>query len=116
MLYYVFKVVLSACVIVAISEISKRNSGVAALLASLPLTSLLAFVWMRADGATDVQIGALSGQIFWLVLPSLVLFLAFTLLLKQGLNFWFALGLSALATALCYLAMLPVLRRFGVEL
>ena len=46
MVYYAFKVLISALLIVAITELSKRNSGLAALLASLPLTSLLAFIWL----------------------------------------------------------------------
>ena len=116
MLYYVLKVGVSAVVIVAIAEIAKRSTGFAALLASLPLTSLLAFMWMYFEGAEPARIAELSGQIFWLVLPSLVLFLLLPLLIRQGLSFWLSLSISVAATAVCYLAMLPVLRRFGVQL
>ncbi|QBB68966.1 DUF3147 family protein [Pseudolysobacter antarcticus] len=116
MWYYIVKVLISVIVIVAISEISKRSSGVAALFAALPLTSLLAFVWLHVDGATSTQIAELSGQIFWLVLPSLVLFLLLPALLRHGLDFWISLGLSVAATIACYLALLPILRRFGVQL
>jgi hypothetical protein len=114
MLYYLLKIVISALVIVAVSEIAKRNSGLAALLASLPLTSLLAFVWLYAEGASTTEIGALSTQIFWLVLPSLVLFLLFPLCLRQGMSFWLAFSLAVVATSGCYLAMLAVQRRFGL--
>lgn len=116
MLYYAFKVGISAVVIVAIAEIAKRSSGFAALLASLPLTSLLAFMWMHFEGAEPERIAELSGQIFWLVLPSLVLFLLLPLLIRQGLGFWLSLAISVAATAACYLAMLPLLRKFGVQL
>lgn len=116
MLYYVLKVIISALLIVAISEIAKRSTGFAALIASLPITSLLAFVWLQAEGSTPERIAELSSQIFWLVLPSLVLFIALPLLLKQGLNFWLSLAISAAATAGCYLALLPLLRRVGVNL
>jgi hypothetical protein len=116
MLYYVLKVGVSAFVIVAIAEIAKRSTGFAALLAALPLTSLLAFMWMYFEGAEPARIAELSGQIFWLVLPSLVLFLLLPLLIRQGLSFWLSLSISVAATAACYLAMLPVLRRFGVQL
>ena len=116
MLYYVLKVLVSALLIVAISEIAKRSSGFAALVASLPLTSLLAFVWLHLDGTPASEIGSLSSQIFWLVLPSLVLFLALPLLLRQGLNFWLSLGLASAATVVCYLALLPLLRKLGVQL
>lgn len=116
MLYYALKVLVSALLVVAISEIAKRSSGFAALVASLPLTSLLAFIWLHVDGATASDVAGLSSQIFWLVLPSLVLFLLFPVLLRQDLGFWLSLGLSSAATAGCYLALLPLLRRLGVQL
>ena len=116
MLYYAIKVILSALLIVAISEIAKRSSGFAALIASLPLTSLLAFVWLHIEAAPSEQIAELSSQIFWLVLPSLLLFLLLPILLKHGMSFWTSLGISVGATAGCYLALLPVLRRLGINL
>lgn len=116
MLYYTLKVAISALLIVAISEIAKRSTGFAALVASLPLTSLLAFVWLYMEASPPERIAELSSQIFWLVLPSLILFLLFPLLLKYGLSFWVSLGLSVVATAGCYVALLPLLRRMGVGL
>ena len=92
------------------------TSGVAALLAALPLTSVLAFVWLHVEGAAPARIADLSGQIFWLVLPSLVLFLLLPLLLRLGVGFWLSLALATAATSGCYVAMLPVLRKFGVAL
>ncbi len=116
MLYYSFKVIISALIIVAISEVAKRSSGFAALIASLPLTSLLAFFWLRAEGSSSAQIAQLSAQIFWLVLPSLVLFLVLPILLRQGVGFWLSLALSVAATVGAYFALLPFLRRMGVDL
>ena len=116
MFYYALKIGISALVIVAITEIAKRSSGFAALLAALPLISLLALVWLHIEGAEPLRIAELSSQIFWLVLPSLVLFLLLPLLLRQGFGFWLSLALSILATAACYFALLPLLRRFGVQL
>jgi hypothetical protein len=116
MLYYILKFFVSALIIVLISEIAKRHSGFAALVASLPLTSLLAIIWMHVEGSDSLQIAALSNQIFWLVLPSLLLFLMFPLLIKQGLSFWLSLGLSIASTVVFYLMLLPLLRRMGVQL
>jgi hypothetical protein len=114
--YYVLKVMISAVMIVAISEIAKRSPGFAALVAALPLTSLLAFVWLHMEGSSPRQIADLSSQIFWLVLPSLLLFLLLPCLIKLGWGFWASLGTSMAATALGYLAMLPLLRRMGIGL
>jgi hypothetical protein len=116
MFYYTLKILVSALLIVTISEIAKRSSGFAALVASLPLTSLLAMLWMYFDGVETDKIAELSGQIFWLVLPSLVFFLTFPLLLKQGLGFWLSLILSSSTTITVYFVLLPLLRRLGVQL
>ncbi len=116
MLYYLIKILLSAALIVLISEIAKRHSGFAALVASLPITSLLAFIWLHVESTPDEQIAVLSGQIFYLVLPSLILFLAFPFLLRLGMNFWLSLFLAMSATACAYLALLPLLKRFGISI
>ena len=116
MFYYGLKVIISAPLIVAISEIAKLSTGFTALLALLPLTSLLAFIWLHIEASPPEKIAELSSQIFWLVIPSLVLFLLLPLLLKNGLGFWVSLGLSVAATAGCYVAFLPLLRRMGLGL
>ena len=100
MLYYALKVIISAIVIVAIAEIAKRNTGLAALVASLPLTSLLAFIWLHIEGAEVSQIADLSKQIFWFVLPSLLFFVLLPIFLKHGLGFWLSLSLSAVGLAI----------------
>ncbi|MDF9392573.1 MULTISPECIES: DUF3147 family protein [Methylococcus] len=116
MLYYAIKLAISVFVLVAITEIAKRSALFAALVASLPLTSLLAFIWLYCDGAPAVQIAELSSRIFWLVLPSLLLFLLLPLLLKHGLGFWTSLTLSSAITALAYLGLMMLLRFSGIRL
>jgi hypothetical protein len=116
MLYYAIKVIISALLIVAISEIAKRSTGFAALVASLPVTSLLAFIWLHMESSSPDRIAELSSQMFWLVIPSLILFLLLPILLKHGFGFWASLGLSVAATAVCYIMLLPLLRRMGVGL
>ena len=90
------------------------STGFAALVASLPLTSLLAFVWLHLDGTAASEIGTLSRQIFWLVLPSLILFLLLPVLLERGIAFWPSLGFSMLATVGGYFLMLWALKKFGM--
>jgi hypothetical protein len=115
MWYYMMKLMVSAGAVVVVSEIAKRHSGFAALVAALPLTSLLAFVWMQLEGAPPQAVAELSIQIFWLVLPSLVLFLVLPALLKHGVGFWLSLLGAAAATVVCYFAMLPLLRKVSVQ-
>ncbi len=116
MLYYVIKIAVSAALIVAISEIAKRSSFAGGLIASLPLVSILAFVWLYLDTKSLDKVGALSHSIFWLVLPSLVLFVALPWLLKRTENFYLSLGLSIVVMLACYAAMVIVLKRLDVQL
>ena len=102
MLYYVLKVLLSAIIIVVVSEVAKRSSLFGALIASLPLTSILAIIWLYVDTSDTSKIGALATDILWLVIPSLLFFIALPLLLRNGVQFWWALLFSCLATAAAY--------------
>ena len=111
MLQYTIKIIVSALVLVAASELAKRNTLQGALLASLPLTSLLAFVWLYLDTGDVQKVSALSLNIFWLVLPTLALFLLLPLLLKFGWGFWLSLALSMAATAAGYAIMLMLFRQ-----
>jgi len=116
MLQYAINVLITAVVVVAVSEIGRRSSFWGAALASLPLTSLLAFIWIyRSTGNTQTII-SLSHGIFWLVLAALPLFLIFPALLKGGMAFWSALGTSCLITAGFYFGIVWVLGRIGVRL
>jgi len=115
MLFYAINVLVSAVLIVLISELAKRHSLFAALIASLPLTTLMAMLWMRLDGSSVSDIAGLCSAVFWLVLPSLVFFLIFPLMIKQGLAFWLSLGISVTATAVAYFLMLPLLRRWDIQ-
>ena len=113
---YALKIGLSALILVAIAEVAKRSTFWAAAVASLPLTSLLAFVWLYLDTGDVHKIATLSGSIFWLVLPSLLLFVLLPLLLRNGLGFWFSLAASSAATALAYLGMIKLLGMLGIRL
>ena len=114
MLYTALKVLITAVLVVAISEIGKRSSALGALIASLPLTSLLAFVWIYGETGDTAKIASLSASIFWYVLPSLVLFLALPVLINQGHDFWLSLAVSSALTFAAYLAMICILGRFGI--
>jgi len=113
---YALKIGLSALILVAITEIAKRSSFWAAALASLPLTSLLAFVWLYVDTGDTQKIAALSSGIFWLVLPSLLLFVLLPILLRSGVGFWLSLLTASAATAVAYLGMIKLLALFDIEL
>ncbi|MCO5100105.1 MAG: DUF3147 family protein [Burkholderiaceae bacterium] len=116
MLQYFVKVLITAVVVVAVSELAKRSSFWGALLASLPLTSLLAFVWLYRSTGNVQAVASLSHGIFWLVLASLPLFLILPALLKNGVGFWPAFAASCAVTVGLYFGLVWVLGRVGVRL
>lgn len=116
MTYYIVKVAVTAVLVVLISEVSKRNSFIGAVLASVPLTSVLAMLWLYIDTGDVGKVSALASSVFWLVLPSLALFIALPVLLAQGVNFYLSLAGSIGITAICYWVMVVVLRYYGVQL
>ncbi len=112
-MYYAIKVLISAILIVAISELSKKSSLLGAILASIPLVSVMAFIWLYVDTKNIDTISKLSISIFWLVIPSLVLFVSLPILLKFT-NFYLALFGAMVLTIIAYYIMIFFLERFGI--
>ncbi len=115
---FLIKVLITAVLVAAISELGKRSTFAGALLAALPLTSLLALMWLYRDTGDAVQAASLARNIFWLVLPSLAFFLVFPLGVKAGWPFWPAMAAGVIATLAAYGALLGIdrllqLRLFG---
>jgi hypothetical protein len=116
MWYYTVKVLLSAGIIVAVSEVAKVNVTLGALIKSLPLVSILAMIWLYVDTADAGRISELSTSTFWLVLPTLPMFLVLPALIRNGLGFYSSLAISIAVMAICYAAAVPVLARFGITI
>jgi hypothetical protein len=116
MMQYAAKVLVTASVVVAVSEIAKRSSFWGALLASLPLTSVLAMVWLFVETGDAGRVAVLSRSILWLVLASLPFFVLLPSLLRAGWDFWSALAVAAVATAGAYVLLTWALTRVGGEL
>ena len=116
MLYLVIKAALSGIIIAAISEIARRSPTAGALVASLPLVSTLAMIWLWHDTHDTKLVAAQVGGTFWFFLPSIPMFLVIPWLLRQGVGFWLTLGLGSALTIVLYLAMIWIGGRFGLIL
>lgn len=116
MTYYLVKLFLSAGIIVVVSEIAKHSAGLGALIKSLPLISILAMIWLYVDTQDTGKISQLSIATFWLVLPTLPMFLVLPALLKNGLGFYPSLAISVAVMAVCYLIAVPLLARIGITI
>jgi hypothetical protein len=106
------KALVSGVLIALISEIGKRLPTVAALLAALPLVSVLGMILLWRERPDPANMATFSLATFWYVLPSLPMFLLISALLRHGASFWLALGLGCALTVVLYLAM----SRFGPSL
>lgn len=113
-MYYALKVIISATLIVIISEISKKYHILGAILASIPLISFLAIVWMYIETKDVENIQLFSKNVFWLVLPSLSFFIIFPIMLKYKLNFWLSFSSSAGIMILIYYIMTLFLKKLGM--
>jgi hypothetical protein len=116
MLYLLIKAGISGVIIAIVSEVARKNPGFGALIASLPLVSILGIIWLWRDTSDPVRIADHAQATFWFVLPSLPMFLLMPVMLKRGLGFWPALLIGSVVTILLYSAMTWALPRFGVRL
>ena len=116
MLYLALKAGLSGVIIAAASEIARRAPTLGALIVSLPLLSLLAFVWLWRDTGDSARIAAMAESTFWYVLPTLPMFLLMPALLRGGTGFWTTLAASCALTVVLYLVTVWMLGKFGIAL
>ena len=116
MLYFVLKATISGLLIAAVSTLAKRYPGFGALVASLPLVSVLGMIWLWRDRPDAENMAAHAGATFWYVLPSLPMFLLIPALLRQGVSFWIALAAGCALTIILYVAMTLVAPRLGLQL
>jgi hypothetical protein len=116
MLYLVIKAVVSAIIIVIVSETARRNPGTGALIASLPLISVLGMIWLWRDTQDVARMAEHSAATFWYVLPSLPMFMLIPVLLKRGVAFWPALFAGCVLTMALYSAMVWAGPRVGLKL
>lgn len=113
--FLITKYLITAGIIVTVSEVAKRNDKLGALLISLPLTSVLTLLWLYAEKQPDAKLANHAFYTFWYVLPTLPMFLVFPVALKN-LGFILAISLSLAGTAILILLFAIVLKRFGIHL
>lgn len=116
MLYLIVKSLLSGAIVAAVSEIARRSPGFAALVASLPLVSVLGMIWLWRDTGDPMRMADHAEATFWYVLPSLPMFLLIPALLRRGAGFWPSLLAGCALTVLLYFVMTHLLARAGMKL
>ena len=115
MLWLAIKYLLTAAIVVAVSELARRSGRLGALLGALPLVAVLALVWLQVERQPPEKIADYAWYTFWYVLPTLPMFLLFPWLLAR-IGFWPTLLASTLLTMACFAVLAAALRPFGIHL
>lgn len=105
-MYLALKIVITSLVVAGVSEAARRHAAAAAVLASMPLTTLLAFVWLYHETGDRGRVGELSQSILWLQMPSALFLALLPALLKTPLNFYLSLAVALAAMLAGYGAFL----------
>ncbi len=109
------KVILTCAIILGVNEVSKKDVLFSAILVSIPLISVLSMMWMHHDGTETKKIAQFGRDVFWLVLPSLLLFIVMPLMIDRGIGFWTSLGTGIFITACAYLVIIYMLGETGIS-
>ena len=113
--WIITKYLITAAVVVIVSEVAKRSDRAGALIASLPLVTLLALIWLHVEKQSTAKIANHAWYTFWYVVPTLPMFLAFPRLLAR-FGFWPALAISAVITVVCFALFALAGKPFGNKL
>ena len=116
MLYLIIKAAISGVIVSAVSEIARRYPGWGGLLASLPLTSLLAMLWLWRDSGDAEKIAELSQSTIWFFVPSVPLFIALPILLRNGVGFWLSMAIVVVGTLALYAFWFWAAPKVGIKL
>lgn len=116
MAYLILKALVSGVIIATVSETAKRSPGLGALIASLPMVSILGMIWLWRDTHDAPRMAAHAEATFWYVLPSLPMFLLVPALLRRGAPFWPALLAGCALTIALYLALVWAAPKLGLKL
>jgi hypothetical protein len=115
MKWIITKYLITAAVIVLVSEAAKRSDRFGGFVAALPMITILTLVWLYVENQPQARIANHAWYTFWYVVPTLPMFLAFPWLLPR-IGFWWTLGASVLITVLCFGLFALAVRRFGIDL
>ncbi len=115
MAWIITKYLLTAAVVVLVSEFAKRSDKLGGLIAALPMVTFLALIWLYIEEQPTEKISNHAWYTFWYVVPTLPMFLAFPFL-HDRIGFWWTLASCAAITIVCFVIFALVVKQFGIEL
>jgi len=115
MAWVITKYLITAAVVVLVSEFAKRSDKLGALIAALPMVTVLTLIWLHVEKQPESKVANHAWYTFWYVVPTLPMFLVFPALLAR-MGFWPAFGVCIVLTIICFARFAVVVRRFGIML
>lgn len=115
MVWVVTKYLITAAVVVLVSEFARRSDKLGALVAALPMVTILTLIWLHVEKQPAAKVANHAWYTFWYVVPTLPMFLVFPALLDR-LGFWPALAACVVLTVGCFVVFAVAVRRFGIML
>lgn len=115
MSWIVVKYLLTALVVVLVSEAAARSDRLGGLVAALPLVTVLTLIWLHVERQPQEKIANHAWYTLWYVLPTLPMFAAFPWLLGR-FGFWPALGIGVVLTVANMFVFALALKPFGIRL
>ena len=116
MIYILIKTLITAVVIVAVSEIARRSSLLAGLIASIPLVSFLAIIWLYWETKDSQKIVDLSYSIILMIIPSLTFFIVLPFVMKLQFSFVTSMIVATVSTIIAYWLFIVLLGKFGISI
>lgn len=113
------KYLITAGIVVLISEVARRSDKLGALIGALPMVTILAMTWMFFELKGQQQTEKIANHAwytFWYVIPTMPMFLLMPWMLRKGLHYGWCLLASCLLTASLFVLTTWIMKRFGVEL
>jgi hypothetical protein len=110
----VIKALVSGALIAAASEFARRSPGLGGLIVSLPLTSILAMLWLWRDTGDSAKIADLALSSTLYVNASLPGFIVLVVVLRRGIAFPLAMAAFVAVSFAGYAALLWAGKKWGL--
>ena len=115
MAWIITKYLLTAGMVVFVSEVAKRSDRLGGFFGALPIMTLLTLTWLYVENQSEEKMANYAYYSFWYVIPTLPMFILFPYLLPK-LGFWLTMGASVVVTVICFGLFALLMRNFGIQL
>ena len=115
MLFIFFKILVTATIIVMVSEIAKVNDRLGGLIAAMPLATFLILFWMNYENVSENKISAHINYTLLYLIATVPMFIVFPFFLNK-FGFWITIIISIFITLISTFIVHQISKNFDVKL